>query len=82
MRLVTILASAAIATMAIAPAIAGPLNPAASLSLSAKTVRANAPVKKSNKLAGSALLIAGLAAAGVVAGAVALSHHDSKSASS
>ena len=82
MRLASILAAAAIATMAIAPAVAGTANPAASLSLSAKNVRADAPAKKSNKLVGTPLIIIGLAAAGVVVGAVALSHHDSKSASS
>jgi hypothetical protein len=81
MRFASILAAAAIATMAVAPAMASPPNPAASLSLSAKNVRAHAPAKKSNKVIGSTLLIAALATAGVVAAAVAISHHDSKAAS-
>ncbi len=88
MRLSSLLLATAVVSMAAVPAFAGPANPAASLSLAGSdakagtTVRASAPMKRSNRLTSTAtIVIAGLAVAGVIAGAVALSHHDNKPAS-
>jgi hypothetical protein len=82
MRLIGFLAAAAL-TVASVPTFAAPANnPAASLSLSAGDVRVGAPMKHSNKaLALGAIVLIGVGAVGVVAGAVALSHNDSKAAS-
>jgi len=78
MRLTHLLAAAAVLSMAALPALADPAkNPASKLSLAgdapskgAKAGRANTPI------------IAGVAVAAVVVGALALSKHDSKAASS
>ncbi|MGR6328362.1 hypothetical protein ACU5AX_04800 [Sphingomonas sp. XXL09] len=69
MRLGKYLMAAAAATMAVAPAVAAPVNPAASLSVS-KSVRTGSASAKKNELAGGGVIIAILAAAAVVAGIV------------
>ncbi len=80
-------ATAALMSMISAPAFAGPVNPAAKLSLangagSSSDVRAGAHMKKSSKFASAPLLLLGLAVAGGVVGvAVATSHSDSRPAS-
>jgi hypothetical protein len=61
------LAAAAATALVAAPVAAAPTNPAASLSVS-KSVRAGAVTGKKDKLAGSGILIAVLAAAAVGAG--------------
>ncbi|HEU0067479.1 MAG TPA: hypothetical protein VFQ57_09600 [Sphingomonas sp.] len=67
--------TAAAATLAVAPAMAAPANPAASLSVS-KSVRAGSTSAKKNELAGGGVLIAILAAAAVVAGIVVVADSD------
>ncbi len=95
MRLTGLLfAAAAALTMIAAPALADPANPAAKLSLTngnagaganlapTPDVRAGARTKHSSKFLATPLLLLGLAAtAGVVAGAVTLSHSDNTPAS-
>lgn len=88
MRLTGLLfATAAVLSMISAPAMAGPANPAAKLSLangvgSSADVRAGAHMKKSSKFSGAPLLLLGLAVAGGVIGvAVSTSHSDSRPAS-
>jgi hypothetical protein len=75
MRLAKYMLAAAAATMAVAPAMAAPVNPAAGLSVS-KAVRAGSPSAKKNELAGGGVLIAVLAAAAVVAGIVVVADED------
>ena len=77
MRLGKFAAAVAAVSMAAAPALAAPANPAASLSVS-KSVRAASPSAKANKLHGTGVVIAVLAVAAVIAGIVAAST-DSKS---
>ncbi|MBI0474375.1 hypothetical protein D9601_03220 [Sphingomonas sp. MA1305] len=67
--------AAAAATMAVAPAVAAPVNPAASLSVS-KSVRTGSASAKKNELAGGGVIIAILAAAAVVAGIVVVADSD------
>jgi len=70
--------AAAAATMAVAPAVAAPANPAASLSV-AKSVRATSASGKKNELAGGGVIVAVLAAAAVVAGIVIVADSDDNS---
>ncbi|MEH3104181.1 MAG: hypothetical protein PGN12_09780 [Sphingomonas phyllosphaerae] len=63
------LMAAAVASLATVPAVAAPVNSAASLSV-AKSVRASAPAAKKNELAGGGLIVAAVAAAAVIAGIV------------
>lgn len=66
------LAALALTTASIAtPALAAPVNPAASLSV-AKSVRASAPSNQKSKLAGGGLLAAIIAASVVAIGVVAI----------
>lgn len=79
MRSISLLAAAAALSMAAAPAISAPANPAAQLSLmSTSDQGGGAPAKH---VKAKTLLVAGVAVAAVVATAVALSQHDSKAAS-
>ena len=57
MRLGKYLMAAAAATMAVAPAVAAPANPAASLSV-AKSARAASVSGKKNELAGGGVIVA------------------------
>ena len=67
--------AAAAATMAVAPAMAAPVNPAASLSVS-KSVRTGSASAKKNELAGGGIIVALIAAAAVVAGIVIVADSD------
>ncbi|WP_174278806.1 hypothetical protein [Sphingomonas bacterium] len=71
------LLAAAAATMALAPAMAAPVNPAASLSV-AKSARAGSVAKKGSNLAGGGVIIAIIAAAAVIAGIVVVADEDDK----
>jgi hypothetical protein len=77
MRLGKFAAAVAAVSMAAAPALAAPANPAASLSVS-KSVRASAPAKNTSKFGGTGAVIAVLAVLAVIGGVVAASK-DSKS---
>ena len=81
MRLGKYLMAAAAATMAVAPAVAAPANPAASLSV-AKSVRTGSVSGKTNELAGGGILIAVLAVAAVAAGIVVVADDNSGKADS
>lgn len=81
MRLGKYLMAAAAATMAVAPAVAAPANPAASLSV-AKSVRTGSVSGKKNELAGGGILIAVLAVAAVAAGIVVVADDSSGKADS
>lgn len=78
MTVAKILMTAAAATLAIAPAMAAPTNPAASLSV-AKSVRASAPAKKGSELAGGGVFVAIAAAVAVIVGIVIVANDDSDS---
>jgi len=80
MRFGKFVMAAAAATMAVAPAVAAPANPAASLSVS-KSVRAGSASAKKNELAGGGIVIALIAAAAVVAGIVVVADSDDSSES-
>lgn len=75
MRLGKYLMAAAAATMAVAPAVAAPANPAAGLSVS-KSVRAGSATANKSELAGGGVLVAILAAAAVVAGIIIVANED------
>lgn len=66
MRLAKYMLAAAVASVSVAPAMAAPVNPASSLSVS----RAAAPSAKKNELAGGGVIVAIVAAAAVIAGIV------------
>jgi hypothetical protein len=75
MRLGKYLAAVAAVTMTVAPAVAAPANPAASLSVS-KSVRTGSASAKKNELAGGGVIIALVAAAAVIAGIVVVADSD------
>jgi hypothetical protein len=75
MRLGKYLMAAAAATMAVAPAMAAPANPAASLSV-AKSARAGSPTAKNSDLAGGGVIVAIIAAALVIAGIIIVANED------
>lgn len=75
MRLGKYLAAVAAVTMTVAPAVAAPANPAASLSVS-KSVRTGSASAKKNELAGGGIIIALVAAAAVIAGIVVVADSD------
>jgi hypothetical protein len=81
MSVTRLLAAAAALSLVAAPAFAAPANPAAKLSLTSADTPGGAPMRRTAKPKASTALIAGVAVAAVVIGAVALSHHDSKAAS-
>ncbi len=72
MRLGKLAAAVAAVSMAAAPALAAPVNPAASLSVS-KSVRASAPAKGTNKFGGTGAVVAVLALLAVIGGVIAAS---------
>jgi hypothetical protein len=76
MRLGKYLAAVAAVSMAAAPALAAPANPAASLSVS-KSVRAGSPSAKNSKFGGGAI-IAVVAIIAIVGGVIAATSGDSK----
>ncbi len=80
MRLGTYLAAAAAATMVVAPAMAAPVNPAASLSVS-KSVRTGSTSAKKNDLTGGGVIVAIVAAAAVIAGIIIVADNKSTPAS-
>jgi hypothetical protein len=80
MRLAKYMMAAAAATLAVAPAVAAPINPAASLSVS-KSVRTGSTSAKKNELAGGGVIIAVIAAAAVIAGIVIVADSDDTPAS-
>ena len=61
--------------MVVAPAMAAPSNPAASLSVS-KSVRSGSATAKKNELTGGGVIIAIAAAAAVIAGIVVVANSD------
>jgi len=79
MRFAKYLGAVAALSMATAPAMAAPVNPAASLSV-AKSVRASTPMTNGNKLHGAGVFIAAAAVIGVVV-AIVLIADDNKSKS-
>ncbi len=74
MKLAKYLAAVAAVSMTVAPALAAPANPAASLSV-VKSVRATSAQGK-DKLAGGGIIVAVIAAAAVVAGIVIVADDD------
>ena len=79
MRFAKYLGAVAALSMATAPAMAAPANPAASLSV-AKSVRASSPTKNANQLHGAGIFLAAAAVVGVVV-AIVLIADDNKSKS-
>ncbi len=79
MRIAKYLGAVAALSMATAPALAAPANPAMSLSV-AKSVRASAPSKNASQLHGTGLVVAGVAAVAVIVGIVLIAT-DNKSKS-
>jgi hypothetical protein len=78
MRLTHLLAATAVLSMAALPALADPAkNPASKLSLAD-----GAPPKDAKSGLKNTSVVAGVAVAAIVVGALALSKHDSKAASS
>ena len=75
MRLGKYLMAAAAATMAVAPAIAAPANPASSLSV-APSARAGSASDHKSDLAGGGLIIAIIAAGVVIAGIVVVADNN------
>jgi uncharacterized protein HemX len=75
MRLGKYMMAAAAATMAVAPAVAAPVNSAASLSV-AKSVRTGSATAKKNNAAGGGIIIALLAAAAVGVGIYVVADSD------
>ena len=78
MRLAKYMMAAAAATLAVAPAVAAPTNPAASLSVS-KSVRTGSHSAKKNNVAGGGVIIAVVAAAAVIAGIVIVADSNNNS---
>ena len=83
MRLSHFLSAAAILSLAAAPAIAGTGtgNRASALSLKSDVKRATAPMKGASRARGTGLIIAGVTAAVLVVGLVALKNKDNTPAS-
>jgi len=75
MRISKYLMAAAAVSMTVAPAMAAPANPAATLSV-AKSARAAKPVSAKEKAAGGGIIVAVLAAAAVIAGIVVIADSD------
>ena len=81
MRLSHFLSAAAMLSLAAAPAIAGTGNRASALSLKSDVKRATAPMKGASRARGTGLIIAGVTAAVLVVGLVALKNKDNTPAS-
>jgi hypothetical protein len=79
MRIAKYLGAIAAMSMATAPALAAPANPAASLSV-AKSVRAASPTKDASKLHGAGVFLAAAAVVGVIV-AIVLIADDNKAKS-
>jgi hypothetical protein len=79
MRIAKYLGAIAAMSMATAPALAAPANPAASLSV-AKSIRAASPTKDGSKLHGAGVFLAAAAAVGVIV-AIVLIAKDNKAKS-
>ncbi|QDZ06318.1 hypothetical protein FPZ24_01565 [Sphingomonas panacisoli] len=79
MRFAKYLGAIAALSMATAPALAAPANPAASLSV-AKSVRASSPTANANQLHGAGVFLAAAAVVGIIV-AVVLIADDNKSKS-
>lgn len=75
MRFGTYLMAAAAATMAVAPALAAPVNPATSLSVS-KSVRTGSVSAKKNQLRGGGVFVAVIAVIIVIAGIIIVAKED------
>ena len=75
MRLGKYLMAAAAATMAVAPAVAAPVNPAASLSVT-KSARAGSATAKNSDLLGGGIFVAVIAAAAVILGIIIVANED------
>lgn len=75
MKLAKYMAAVAALSLAAAPAVAAPANPAASLSV-AKSVRAGTAAKGKDKLAGGGIVVAVIAAVAVVAGVIIVASDD------
>jgi len=80
MRFAKYFAAFAAASMTVAPAMAAPANPAASLSVS-KSVRTGSTSAKKNELAGGGFIIAIVAAAAVIAGIIVVADSNGTPAS-
>lgn len=80
MRFGTYLMAAAAATMAAAPALAAPINPAASLSVS-QSVRAGSVLPKKNQLRGGGGVVAVIAVIVVIVGIVIVARENKSPAS-
>lgn len=78
MKIAKLMLAAAAATMSVAPAIAAPANPAASLSV-AKSVRAGSATAKDSEAVGGGIIVAVLAAAAVVVGIIIVADSDDDS---
>ena len=81
MRLGKYLMAAAAATMAVAPAVAAPANPAASLSV-VKSARAGSKASGRSDLAGGGFIVAIIAGALVIAGIIVVAGENNNSRSS
>ena len=79
MRIAKYLGAIAAMSMATAPALAAPANPAASLSV-AKSVRAASPTKNASQLHGAGIFLAAAAVVGIIV-AVVLIADDNKAKS-
>lgn len=75
MRLGKYLMAAAAATMAVAPAVAAPANPAAGLSV-AKSARAGSKATNQSDLAGGGFIVAIIAGVLVIVGIVVVADED------
>lgn len=75
MRLGKYLMAAAVATMAVAPAVAAPVNPAAGLSV-AKSARAGSKATGQSDLAGGGFVVAIIAGILVVVGIIIVADED------
>lgn len=75
MRFAKHIMAVAAATMAVAPVMAAPANPASSLSV-AKSVRAGTATAKDSDLAGGGIFVALIAAAAVIVGIIVVAKED------
>ena len=78
MKIAKLMLAAAAASMTVAPAMAAPANPAASLSV-AKSVRAGSATAKDSQAVGGGVIVAVLAAAAVIAGIIIVADSDDNS---
>ncbi len=74
MKYATLIMTMTAASLAVTPALAAPVNPAASLSI--VKARASTPAAHRSKLAGGGAVIAGIAAVAVIAGVIIVASDD------